>query len=393
MHPLLSTHNVNKASLHVTSHLTLHIPTMAEAQKDTNFDDRFKQAEQPCYFHHVISPDTATLRVEVLGPNLVNEFTHSQAAQHFSHSHIEDGLRRKTTGFLALFVPAAEQRTVLAWAESGHGHNPRGDFLDAKPAILSNKLWTARAIRLAGEMDINMGHPYDGLTRGGKVGLFRASHVEVKLAVHAVYVLLKMCGIPTAHVTRRHLQLLRGRTWGGAPPRFEVYFSKKNCHACAQYVGRLEELTGAEIKLCWRERLVKIEYEKTRMGALQTAPISVDGEEEEEEEVQALTDSDMQDMSETLGSWIDGLAYCIGQVGEWARVRDAVVALARISRRKAAHGRATRRYTTPVERNWLATPPPSNTRRQRDAALIESAGNEGTGLGCRSPRPYSFTGS
>ncbi|OAQ62417.1 hypothetical protein VFPPC_06957 [Pochonia chlamydosporia 170] len=372
------------------------------------FDKRFTSSEI-FYFHHIIDPENATLKSQVLGPNLSNTFSHSEARTRLTPYRIGDALRRKTTGFLALIRPGTNStRTILAWAESGHGHNPHGDSLEAKSTVLGNKVWTARVIKLAKKMRINIGHPYDGLTRGGKVGLFRASHVEVKLAVHAVYVLLKIFNIPTKRVTKRELEKLREKKWpDGSRPKFEIYFSKKNCPGCAKYVRLLEELTGAEIKLCWKDRLVKIEYEMGKMGVPQNREGETGGA--RGGEVVDLTDEaeDVVEVTpEPLGAYINGLAYCVGQMGcDEGRVKGAIVGLARIARRQAVRveGRRVERMgrrviarpTTPVSEKtstWLATPPSTDRRiRGRQASPMGVAETRGLGMRARSPRCYSFT--
>ncbi|EFY88529.1 hypothetical protein MAC_05423 [Metarhizium acridum CQMa 102] len=394
------------------------------------FDRKFKPNEQIFYFYHVIDAEKATLQSLILGPNVSNTFSHAQAATYHTASDIEAALARKTTGFLALLQPGTSpSRTILAWAESGHGHNPRGDFLDPTSSVLSNKRWTARAMKLAKEIGINMGHPYDRLTLDGKVGMFRASHVEVKLAVHAVYILLKMAAMPTDRVTKADLKRLRARAWcGGARPRFEIYFSKKNCPACAKYVRRLEELTGAEIALCWKQRLVKIEYPKSKVGSVEDAQrevIPVEGSESEEQAQgqEDVTEMQMVDLTddtddvgsqvsevvevtpEPLGVYVNGLAYCVGQMGDRGRVMRAVVGLAKIWKRQAAmraNVRPRRQNsgsdggpTKERGRTWLATPPASNVPGQTQGtarAGLESRGaeNENAVVGEGWPQQYPF---
>lgn len=273
--------------------------------------------------------------------------------------------------------------------------------------------------------------------------MFRASHVEVKLAVHAIYVLLKMWNIPTEKVTLRELSELGRKTWSdGSRPRFEIYFSKKNCSACAKYVRKLEALTGVQIKLLWKERLVKIDYVKKVMGQLQQ-PDVIAVEESEEEEVSEIEMVDLtdevevvvEDTPEPLGVYINGLAYCVGQMdSEPERVRDAIFALARISRRQKMVQRTgglrnqswrerPRTFVPPVQRGndagiemtqsrdgertcpktpvpeqshsaWLATPPPSSRRNTQqeghDTLSIENRAEAEIGRG--SPLQYSFPG-
>ncbi|KHN97593.1 uncharacterized protein MAM_04608 [Metarhizium album ARSEF 1941] len=394
----------------------------APATDPPSFDSRFSSPEALFYFYHKIDASTGTLQSQVLGPNVSKTFPHARALAHCTPARIQSVLARKTTGFLALLGPGTSPtRTILAWAESGHGHNPRGDFLEPEPrsAVLSNRRWTARAIRLGREVGINMRHPYDGLARGGRAGIFRASHVEVKLAVHAVYILVRMAGMPTGRVARADLAALRGRAWcGGARPRFEIYFSKKNCCGCAEYVRRLEGLTGAEITLCWRERLVEMDYDKCRMGVVPdaegvTAAEAHGGHERREGTGGSVQVVDLADEAddgssqesrdevvevtpEPLGAYLDGLAYCVGQTGDGARVVRAVVGLAKMWKRQAAvrrgdAGRAAERTSG----SWLATPPAPGVRAQRQGATWTEAERRGAESDCvvvgeRVPRRYSF---
>ncbi|KAK2599181.1 hypothetical protein QQS21_005371 [Conoideocrella luteorostrata] len=381
------------------------------------FDPRFA-SNSLFYFHHIIDPPNATLTAQVLGPNLSVTFTHTRAATSYPRVQSQKMLLKKTTGFLALITPpssgsssSGDARTVLAWAESGHGLGPDGDVLDTQPYILANALWAKRVIKLSKMMRINMGHPFDRLTRGGMEGIFRASHVEVKLAVHAVYTLLRVFKITRsgAGVKRRDFKKLRTRKWGdGSTPRFEIYFSKKNCHACATFVRKLEELTGVQIKMFWKPRLVEIQYDAVKMGEASPAAAvaagvtdgdaimvedDIDENEEEEEEggeneeireiaMVDLTEG-MEDAARTgrfmtpqpLGAFMDGLAYCVGQ-GPSSRTTTAIVGLARISQRQNAiqrhlggRSRARRLRTPPPQeacQTWLATPP-SSRRRETQA--------------------------
>ncbi|KZZ90816.1 hypothetical protein AAL_07042 [Moelleriella libera RCEF 2490] len=283
-----------------------------EEQVAPSFDSTFSSST-PFFFYHIIYPSTASLAVQVLGPNLAFKFTHSSALKRgiFSERAIEAALYKKTTGFLCLVPPPPPpsrtpsgsvlscshprasrpssgdgqqtQRKILAWAESGHGLGPAGDCLDvSSPCTLPNGIWTQRALHLSSLLGVQMGHPFDRLGLGGRVGMFRASHVEVKLATHAVHVLLRLYNITrpanpppsssarrtnaaaaaaAAAITLRDLARLKSKiTRCSSPPSFEIYFSKKNCHACAAWVRKVRDVTGVQIRLCWRDRLVKIQY-------------------------------------------------------------------------------------------------------------------------------------
>ncbi|KAG6003592.1 hypothetical protein E4U21_001879 [Claviceps maximensis] len=364
------------------------------------FDSAFSTPSH-FYFYNTIDPSTASLTSNILGPNLTTTFTHSRAPTLFPQATILTNLTKKTTGFLA-FLPFSDSRTtqtqehqtrsqtrtILAWAESGHGHGPEGDLLDGNPSILPNTLWAKRVIKLSSIMGLNLGHPFDRLTRGGQQGIFRASHVEVKLATHAIYTLLRMFKIHHRGeaMTTRTLEKLRCRILqanrsanndaaaaaavdgsGGSyedrfpRPSFEIYFSKKNCHACANYVSRLSALTGVDMTLCWRERLEQKEYDVTRMGEPRLLEDQVEEEEEEAHGIITVEDDDdgdddedirmldMVDLTEQeagasavrLETFLEGLAYCIGQ-GRHASVVKAVVSLAGICQhRRPTDARAT----------------------------------------------------
>jgi len=308
--------------------------------------------------------------------------------------------------------PQPQTRTILAWAESGHGHGPEGDLLDGSPSVLPNTLWAKRVIKLSSVMGLNLGHPFDRLTRGGQQGIFRASHVEVKLATHAIYTLLRMFNIhhrgeamTTETLKRLRCRIRQSSSKGRAStdddgggggstataagggdsndirssrPSFEIYFSKKNCHACANYVSRLSALTGVDMTLCWRERLVQIEYDVTRMGEprlleAQTEEeeeeeahgvITVDDDDDDDEDIRMLdmvdlTEEDVggsamdeprgEDEAPRLGSFLEGLAYCIGQ-GRGGNVTNAVVNLERICQKRRLFEQERIREKSSIER-------------------------------------------
>ncbi|UNI16518.1 hypothetical protein JDV02_002946 [Purpureocillium takamizusanense] len=327
------------------------------------FDNRFRRGEPQFYFYHVVDTRDASLRVQVLGPGLSFTFTHERARRHLSAGRIAAGLRRKTTGFLALVRTCTDSRnghhsnsrmrdgdstdnrsngngvappppppcppllqhdrTVLVWAESGHGAGRAGDMLDAAPGALPNGTWTRRAVRLAALLGLRTERPFDTMgLREGELdararerlrGVFLASHVEVKLATHGVYALLHVFGLhresrggrrewrrqrqrrsppngvnTDGRCPERHrsssssrsdagssggsldlatLTRLRDARWDdGSRPRLEVYFSRRNCVPCGMFVRRLSEVIGVRIDLIWRERLTHVVYE-TRAGS------------------------------------------------------------------------------------------------------------------------------
>ncbi|KAH7140687.1 hypothetical protein EDB81DRAFT_843768 [Dactylonectria macrodidyma] len=275
------------------------------------------QASSPYfYFVHIVDPEDATLTVQVIGPNLVFKFTHSRAKALFPPSHIKHRLIAKTVGFLALVKPAGE-RLVLTAAQSGHGARGAGDMLDAGPGVLANLVWTRRVIAVGRLLGMRMERPFDNPS-GGRIaaldGVFQGSHVEVKLAVHGIMVLLRMFNI-TKDFDNEH----------GARPTFEVYFSRKHCNACLFLVRRLEEATGVEIRLVWKPRLELKQYENRsarvpRPRNRQQAMEMPEAEEvfEAEDDLEFGDDELLEQDSDTetvgVDDYIDGLAYRVGQM-------------------------------------------------------------------------------
>ncbi|KAH6893452.1 hypothetical protein B0T10DRAFT_604662 [Thelonectria olida] len=223
------------------------------------------------YFRHIVDPDDATLKVQAIGPDLEFTFTHSRAKAMFSRSKIKFQLEQKTAGFVAL-VTNTGHRVVLSAAESGHGAGRLGDVLDAPPGVLANALWTRRAVAVGKLLGINMRRPFDnphGFIAGAD-GIFQGSHVEVKLAVHGIFLLLNTFNITRNfdNVRLGHLKRLKNALWeDGTRPSLEVYFSRKNCACCGQLVRALAGVTGISIRLLWKHRLELKEYASKPLGA------------------------------------------------------------------------------------------------------------------------------
>ncbi|QYT02572.1 hypothetical protein H0G86_009568 [Trichoderma simmonsii] len=336
------------------------------------FDAAFRDTTSSCYFHHIIDVDDATLRVEVLGPNLAYTFRHERAKElRLAASVISKRLEAKVTGFLALRTGRNQKRVVLAWAQSGHGISRLGDLLDPDPSVLPNDLWTKRAINMGRALSLRMNRPYDGIvtrTMGVRMdGVFQGSHVEVKLAVHAICILLSSFGITQDldNVTPEHLRALQQASWDdGSKPAFEIYFSRKNCSFCGKFVRRLQNATGISLKLIWRDRLVKKVYENRRMDTSRANPpqsqdaIQLDSDTVMTDDVHVIETIDLSSNhpmnsevvnltsdSNTISdsptpeqeantraptdTYIEGLAYCVGQIDECpASARDAILTLA-----------------------------------------------------------------
>ncbi|KAF5678306.1 hypothetical protein FHETE_1280 [Fusarium heterosporum] len=302
------------------------------------------------YFHHVIDPDDTTLTVQVLGANISFKFSHLKTKNALSRSTVASQLENKTTGFIALVKPNS-QRVVLAAAESGHGMGRHGDMLDKKKGVLPNSIWTKRVVAFGKTLGLNMKRFFDNPQRiaGNTEGIFLGSHVEVKLAVHGICVLLKMFSITEDfnNVTMQNLSQLRHVRWeDGSRPIFEVYFSRKQCHPCRSLVDKLQEATGVTIRLSWRHRLVMktypvrtIRFEQARPGEAQseqvfdsqdydfgdTLPDDSDVEVISDDEIdQSIDTIDLTNIRSTspagitaeLDALFDGLAYRVGQMEE-----------------------------------------------------------------------------
>ncbi|KAM0451861.1 hypothetical protein ACHAO4_005818 [Trichoderma viride] len=388
------------------------------------FDISFRDTLPSFYFHHIIDPIAATLRVEVLGPNLAYTFRHDRAKEkRLPASTIFKRLSRKTTGFLALRADAGKKRIVLAWAESGHGVGPNGDLLDPEPSVLPNDVWAQRVVAMGKIFGLRMNRPYDGrisqVMGRDMCGIFLGGHVEVKLAVHAVFVLLNKFGITQDldSVSLRHLKRLRAARWeDGSKPAFEIYFSRKNCPFCGKFVKTLQKVTGIRLKLIWRDRLVKIVYETrqiTKTGptnrpqqSQQSQPqevIDIDMDDcvtiitEMTEEVRAI---DLIDLSRdphsaaaeiinltgdscnsdtainqnanssiptahapgplpsAADAYIDGLAYCVGQIEQCpAGAQTAILELAAKLHQRSAAAAARANISKPLPATPQVAPP------------------------------------
>ncbi|VUC34207.1 unnamed protein product [Clonostachys rosea] len=375
-------------------------------QELPDFTPSFRIANPIFYFHHIVNADEATLTVEVLGPNLGFTFGHKRAKEITSRAHINAILTKKTVGFLTLV--GSQQRMILAWSESGHGCGKMGDILDVpseghEGAALPNIIWTRRGIHLANILGLAFASPFDNSgkrtmtiqERLARRGVYQGGHVEVKLATYAIFAMLEFFGITDDlnNVTRHHLEQLRTASCTDrSRPRFEIYFSRKNCARCGRFAQALEEITGISIKLCWKERLAQKEYPKMKIGsaslyqrrAVATEPeattvdeqivIDVDEDsdmedddcgymEEDEDEIMTIdltldpsaidltggedgepmptvdltsdpavaTPEPPADNDSRVDDYVSGLAYCVGQFEQAATpARTAIVDLARL---------------------------------------------------------------
>ncbi|KAF4337389.1 hypothetical protein FBEOM_8773 [Fusarium beomiforme] len=340
------------------------------------------------YFHHVIDAETTKLTVQVLGANISFVFSHRRAKAISSKSKIERQLENKTAGFVAL-VSANSQRVVLAAAESGHGLGQYGDLLDKKTGILPNSVWTRRVVAMGKTLGMNMRRPFDNPRRlaGNTEGIFLGSHVEVKLAVHGICVLLQTFGITKNFdkVTIQQLKQLRHVRWDdGSRPVFEVYFSRKHCKPCKSLVQKLQDATGVTIRLVWKDRLVKKKYiirpvnRDPNLSRSQQIPefepqdydfgdilpddsdIEVISDDENpKEEIDQIDLTHIRSTSpvswnQELDDYLDGLAYRVGQIEDCPEgARSAIVSFVKM---KANSNRKKALSATNVSKPLPATP-------------------------------------
>ncbi|KAF9775518.1 hypothetical protein IL306_006368 [Fusarium sp. DS 682] len=340
------------------------------------------------YFHHVIDAETTKLTVQVLGANISFVFSHRRAKAFVSKSKIENQLENKTAGFIAV-VSAKTQRVVLAAAESGHGLGKYGDVLDKKTGILPNSIWTKRVVAMGKTLGMNMKRPFDNPARraGNTEGIFLGSHVEVKLAVHGICVLLQTFGITKDFdkVTMQQLKQLRHARWeDGSRPVFEVYFSRKHCQPCKSLVQKLQEATGIAIRLVWKDRLVMKKYilrpvnRDPKLSKSQQVPEFdpqdydfgdilpddsdievIPDDEDPKEEIDQIDLTHIRSTSpvswnQELDDYMDGLAYRVGQIEDCPEgAQSAIVSFAKM---KANNNKKKVLSSTDVSKPLPATP-------------------------------------
>ena len=119
------------------------------------------------------------------------------------------------------------------------------DILDKAPDVLPNKIWTLRVLQIAKLLKIGMAHPLDSANGTNKLkGAWAGSHVELKLAVFGVFLLMQQFNTVNGlrGVTLKSLKSLRKARWNnGRRPALEIYFSRKNCRRCTRMNADDEE--------------------------------------------------------------------------------------------------------------------------------------------------------
>lgn len=282
------------------------MPALPHEVEIPYYDNRFKILPKPV-FYHTIDGAAGTLQVEVFGPNLSCTFNHTKARDIYHATELGSNLERKTAGYLSV-IANTDERIVLTWAESGHGSSSAGEMLDATPFVLPNASWTRRATAVMSLLGIKTGSMFDN-PRGRHAehadrlkGIFSGSHVEVKLATHAVFLLLRQFGITddVDSVSVQDLMRLKIVRWKtNTRPAFEIHVSRKPCPRCKLFVRRLARLTQITLRLQWHERHGRIEYEKGDNGEkpnegnayLQDDTVSVRSETESIATLSAVDDS------------------------------------------------------------------------------------------------------
>ncbi|KAM0373566.1 hypothetical protein HYE67_010427 [Fusarium culmorum] len=357
--------NIPSASIQSSEEVAEVLPT---------FVSTISKTSPLIFFYHIIDPERTTLTIQVLGANISFQFSHRRAKTILSRSKIARQLENKTVGFIAVATPQS-QRIVLASAESGHGFGKFGDVLDRKKGVLPNSVWTRRVVAMGKTLGMKMSRPFDNPHRRGTNtnGIFLGSHVEVKLAVHGICVLLKIFGITKDldNITMEHLHKLRLARWeDGTRPVFEVYFSRKHCKPCKSLVRKLSEATGITIRLLWRDRLVKKEYvvrdlhkNARRRGQVETQPVRDPQDYDfgdilpDDSDIEVISDDeDMGDVdridltgirstspagiSAEIDDLLDGLAYRVGQMEECPE--GATAAIVGFARTMSAHNKSKR---------------------------------------------------
>ncbi|KAL2209023.1 hypothetical protein CC79DRAFT_646904 [Sarocladium strictum] len=262
------------------------------------------------FFYNTVNAQDWTLKVQVLGPNLSFTFHHRPLPGGLSSVALE----KKTVGFLVITSRAAlshpssplspssssplDPLRIAKWAQSGHGMGSRGDTLLPNDHCLSNRKWTRRTMRLQKVLGVDAAHPFDQGRNANfdqaRRGAYRAAHVEVKLATHAVHALLRAFNIEydPERITRATLaQLLPCRNLDRSAPVVEIYFSRKNCAPCGTFVTRLQAITGVQFRLIWRHRLERVLY-ANEMDPTNPRPaqdqVVIDDSDEDDDDIQIL---------------------------------------------------------------------------------------------------------
>ncbi|KAF4582828.1 hypothetical protein GQ602_005972 [Ophiocordyceps camponoti-floridani] len=233
------------------------------------------EAEEEAYtFRHDVNPATAalTVRVVVDGPfsALKHTFFRSATGPPPDKAAVESQ-ERKTVGFLAIVGTPAASR-IVKWAQSGHSHGRNGEVLAEDDRTLPNKIWARRAIAMANLLGFPRTPSFDnGLRRDlgeGEAeelkGIYKYSHVEVKLAVHAIYLVLRDF-LPQARepFTMDQLKVLKRARWSdGSKPEFRIVVSRMNCGNCKKMLDKLYQVTGVKFHPVIGQRVENYKYEQ-----------------------------------------------------------------------------------------------------------------------------------
>ncbi|PFH58633.1 hypothetical protein XA68_13426 [Ophiocordyceps unilateralis] len=94
---------------------------------------------------------------------------------------------------------------------------------------------------------------------------FQASHVEAKLALHAIYVLRRMFMPEEARgpISWHHLISLRDARWtDGSRPALNIVISRANCARCGSFVQKLAAMTAVDLRIVVGTELGEISRRK-----------------------------------------------------------------------------------------------------------------------------------
>lgn len=157
-------------------------------------------------------------------------------------------------GSAVLGALVAQDARVLKLATSVNDVGPGTDR-----QLLYKPIWRKRIKRFAAQVKLKLGSFTDGNGKAGSgrlednVGEYNASHVEKKLSIFALYVMLRYFGIRTGrYATVNDVRKLRERLRQSARPgdlKLEILVSRHWCSSCKAFVTRLSRASGLDITM------------------------------------------------------------------------------------------------------------------------------------------------
>ncbi|ROT42044.1 hypothetical protein SODALDRAFT_347137 [Sodiomyces alkalinus F11] len=150
------------------------------------------------------------------------------------------------------------RQTIIMLTTSTSMISAPRDTTNKTPRILWKTIWRDRVKRLAPMLKLPLGSIYDGAGKAGsgretaKQGNYHSSHVEKKLAVFALYTMLKAYGIRTGrYATAGQIRQLREAIQHEQPgehAQFDIPISRKYCSLCPVFVQRLGNVSGIKFR-------------------------------------------------------------------------------------------------------------------------------------------------